>query len=134
MGCWAIGGPWKFDTGEAGWGEVDDQESIRGIHAALAHGVNVFDTAANYGAGHSERILGEALAGRRPEAVIISKFGYAIDEARRVVTMMDVNPTTIRQSCEDSLRRLATDVLDLFLLHVNDYPAAQAPEASTPSR
>ena len=66
MGCWAIGGPWTWhnpgqDPWPAGWGQIDDQESIRAIHAALDAGVNLFDTAANYGAGHSEVVLGEAL-------------------------------------------------------------------------
>ena len=65
MGCWAIGGPLWGDGGQPfGWGEVDDDESIRTIHTALDLGATFFDTASNYGAGHSERILGRALAGR----------------------------------------------------------------------
>ena len=64
MGCWAIGGPlWGDDGQPFGWGEVDDAESIRTIHRALDLGVTLFDTASNYGAGHSERILGQS-AGR----------------------------------------------------------------------
>jgi Aldo/keto reductase family len=61
MGCWAIGGEWNFDTQAAGWGSVDDLESIAAIRAAVEMGVTFFDTAANYGAGHSEVILGKAL-------------------------------------------------------------------------
>jgi aryl-alcohol dehydrogenase-like predicted oxidoreductase len=74
MGCWAIGGPWWWSDGRAmGWSKVDDDESLRAIHAALDVGVNFFDTAANYGAGHSERILGQAVAGRRDKVVIATK-------------------------------------------------------------
>ncbi len=70
LGCWAIGGPWTFDGRQAGWGHVDDGESIRSIQRALDLGITFFDTADVYGCGHSERILGRALAGRRQEAVI----------------------------------------------------------------
>src|ERR1041385_5942824 len=67
LGCWAIGGPWKWLDGEGGWGDIDDNESVRAIHHALDLGINFFDTAANYGTGHSERILGQALAGKRDQ-------------------------------------------------------------------
>lgn len=75
MGSWAIGGPWTWEQpGQepwpAGWGKTNDEESIRAIHAGLDSGVNFFDTAANYGAGHSEKLLGEALKGKREDAVI----------------------------------------------------------------
>src|SRR5574342_237867 len=65
LGCWAIGGLWQWLDGPGGWGEVDDAESIRAIHAALDQGINFFDTAANYGTGRSERVLARALEGRR---------------------------------------------------------------------
>src|ERR1700674_5774441 len=65
MGCWAIGGPsWAGET-PVGWGNVDDEESIGAVHRALELGVNFFDTADVYGAGHRERVLARALAGRR---------------------------------------------------------------------
>lgn len=85
LGCWAIGGPWTWaQPGQApfpaGWGEINDDESMRAIHAGLDAGVIFFDTAANYGAGHSERVLGRALKGRRVEADIATKFGHIIDE------------------------------------------------------
>jgi aryl-alcohol dehydrogenase-like predicted oxidoreductase len=90
MGCWAIGGPWDMVRPDgqrypAGWGHTDDTESIRAIHAALDAGVNFFDTAANYGAGHSEVMLGRALQGRRDQAVIATKFGHVVHEAEKLV-------------------------------------------------
>ncbi len=127
MGCWAIGGPWKFLNGQGGWGVVDDAESIRAIHVGLDNGVNFFDTAANYGAGHSERILGQALAGRHDQAVIATKFGFSVDEAAKQVTNYSDDPVShIKSECEASLRRLNIDVIDLYQLHIWDFPTEQA--------
>lgn len=129
MGCWAIGGVWKFMDGQGGWGEVDDTESIRAIRHALASGINFFDTAANYGAGHSERILANALAGRRREAVIATKFGFNVNEAGKQITRYTSNKEVIsnlRAECEASLRRLGTEYIDLYQLHVWDYPLEPA--------
>src|SRR6185436_7168579 len=107
IGLWAVGGPWDMNGNAAGWGEVDDNESIRAIHAALDHGVNFFDTAANYGAGHSERILARALEGKRDKAVIATKFGFNINEAEKRVTFRaDDHLLYVRAECEASLRRL----------------------------
>jgi len=126
MGCWAIGGPfWDGET-PLGWGEVDDQESIRAIHAALDRGVDFFDTANVYGAGHSERVLGQAVAGRRSQVVIATKFNSVFDETTRQVTGSDATPGGIRAACEDSLRRLNTDYIDLYQFHDNGYPAEKA--------
>jgi len=126
MGCWAIGGPfWSGET-PLGWGEVDDDESIRAIHAALDRGINFFDTANVYGAGHSERVLGRALAGRRSNVVIATKFNAVFDEATRQVMGSDKSPAGIHTACEESLRRLNTDYLDLYQFHDNGYPADQA--------
>ena len=126
MGCWAIGGPfWSGDTPQ-GWGQVDDAESARAIQAALDHGINFFDTANVYGAGHSERVLGRALAGRRAQAVIATKFNAVFDETTRQVTGSDTTPAGIRQACEASLRRLNTDYIDLYQFHANGFPAAEA--------
>ncbi len=126
MGCWAIGGPWKFDTMEAGWGVVDDRESIRAIRAAIGLGVNFFDTAANYGAGHSEYVLGQAIGADRAKVVIATKFGYGVFEDRELVSGLDASVSAIRQSLEASLRRLGTEYIDLFQFHVGDYPLEQA--------
>jgi aryl-alcohol dehydrogenase-like predicted oxidoreductase len=132
MGCWAIGGPWVYDNGvdppfAAGWGQIDDKESIRAIHTAIDLGINFFDTAANYGSGHSERIIGKALKGRRGKVVIATKFGYVIDEERKVNTKdASVVIPNLRQDCEDSLKRLDTDYIDLYQFHVGDYDPGEA--------
>ena len=131
LGCWAIGGPWwVLNEGEkypAGWGDVDDQESIRAIRAGLDAGINFFDTAANYGTGHSEVILGKALAGRRDQVVIATKFGHNIDEDTKVMYGDDEQILdNVRQDCENSLRRLNTDYIDIYQLHAALYDPEKA--------
>jgi len=126
MGCWAIGGPFWAGATPLGWGEVDDAESIRALHAALDHGVDFFDTANVYGAGHSERVLGRALAGRRAQTVIATKFNAVFDETTRQMTGADASPDGIRRACEASLRRLQTDTIDLYQFHDNGFPVADA--------
>ena len=134
MGCWAIGGPWRFTNSEgeeipAGWSTVTDDESIAAIHAALAAGATLFDTAANYGAGHSEELLGKALGKHRGDVVIATKFGYLVDsDSRTVRTDHSVVLGNLRGDCEASLRRLDTDYIDIYQLHVEDFPIDQAPE------
>lgn len=129
LGCWAMGGPWMYDDEPAGWGQVDDAESIRAIHYALDAGINFFDTAANYGCGHSEKILGQAIAERRDKIILATKFGYVVDEENRIVTRNDEEVVSrIRQDCENSLRRLNTDYIDLFQFHRNDYDPEKAAE------
>jgi len=134
MGCWAIGGPWTWhnpgeDPRPAGWGQIDDQESIRAIHAALDAGVNLFDTAANYGAGHSEVVLGEALKGHRDQAVIATKFGRIVNEKQKVVYGDDDQIlANVRSDVEISLRRLQTDFIDLYQLHAGSYDVEHALE------
>ncbi len=128
MGCWAIGGPAWRDGQPIGWGQIDDEESVRAVHAALDEGVSLFDTAQVYGCGHSERILGRALAGRRDEAVIATKFGFLFDPETRQATDQDASPEGIRRSCEESLQRLDTDRIDLFQFHVGDHDPEAAVE------
>ena len=126
LGCWAIGGPFWAGETPHGWGEVDDKESTRAIHAAMDHGVNFFDTANVYGAGHSERVLGHAISGRRAQVVIATKFNAIFNEVTRQVTGSDVSPVGIRAALEGSLQRLGTDYIDLYLFHDNGYPADKA--------
>lgn len=126
MGCWAIGGPhWRGEM-PLGWGVVDDGESIRAIQAALNRGITFFDTANVYGAGHSERMLGQALGSRRSQVVIATKFNAVFDEVTRQVTGTDSTPEGIRKACEESLRRLNTDYIDLYQFHDNGFPADKA--------
>jgi aryl-alcohol dehydrogenase-like predicted oxidoreductase len=128
LGCWAIGGP-AFAAGQPiGWGEVDDAESTQAIRRAVELGVTVFDTAALYGCGHSERVLGQALRGRFADVVVITKFGYVFDESTRELIGLapDLTPDSIRGECEQSLRRLGTDVIDVYLCHPSELPSERA--------
>jgi aryl-alcohol dehydrogenase-like predicted oxidoreductase len=117
LGCWAIGGPYTSGGRPAGWGPVDDEESIRAVRRALDLGVTLFDTADVYGCGHSERVLGRALAGRRDDVVIVTKVGNLFDEDTRTAAGKDVSPAYLRRACDASLRRLGTDRIDVYLIH-----------------
>jgi aryl-alcohol dehydrogenase-like predicted oxidoreductase len=128
LGCWAIGGPvWSGET-PIGWGEVNDSESIRAIQHGLELGVTFLDTADVYGTGHSERIVAQALGDRRQQVVIATKFGNLFNEETRQASGTSATPEHIRSACEASLKRLNTDYIDLYQFHINEYPAADAPE------
>ncbi|MEC0240048.1 aldo/keto reductase [Paenibacillus dokdonensis] len=119
LGGWAIGGNFTLDGLPDGWGDVDDHESVAAILTALDRGVTFFDTADAYGTGHSEEVLGRALKGRRTDAVIATKFGFTNNElTKEVYGRHDVSPAYIRSACERSLRRLGTDYIDLYQIHV----------------
>jgi aryl-alcohol dehydrogenase-like predicted oxidoreductase len=125
MGCWAIGGPFYAGDIPLGWGEVDDVESIAAVHRALDLGIRFFDTASNYGAGHSEAVLGQALEGRK-DVVIATKFGFATDPATKQTTGAFADEAFIRASVETSLRRLKRERLDLLQFHLNDFDPEQS--------
>lgn len=103
--------------GQYGWGEVQEQELIEAVHAALGNGINFFDTADTYGLGTSERTLGKALGSRRQEAVIATKFGVRVENGS---TTYDNSPEWIMTACEQSLKRLGTDYIDLYQVHYRD--------------
>ncbi len=126
LGCWAIGGPFWQDNEPKGWGEVDDRESKRAIQAGIAAGINFFDTADVYGAGHSERVLASALQGKREKVVIASKFGLTFDEQSKQITGENAEPAYIEAAVEASLKRLDTEWIDLLWFHLNGYPAENA--------
>ena len=126
LGCWTIGGQLWRDGRPAGWGEVDDAQSIRAVHRALDLGVTFLDTADVYGGGHSEIVLGRALAGRRDEVVLATKFGNVFDPETRHIVGSDASPEYIRRACEASLSRLRTDVIDLYQLHVGNLDETEA--------
>jgi len=108
MGCWAFAGDWR-------WGPQDDEDSILAVRTALDLGINLFDTAEDY--GRSEVIVGRALAGRRHEAVIATKANPS-----------HVGRDSLQLACEQSLQRLGTDYIDLYQLH---WPSRTVPLAET---
>jgi aryl-alcohol dehydrogenase-like predicted oxidoreductase len=112
FGAWAIGGAgWEF-----GWGDQDDKDSIAAIHRALELGVNWIDTAAVYGMGDSEEVVASALSswsGTRP--YVFTKCGLLGDEQGYVHRNLRAN--SIRRECENSLRRLKVDAIDLYQIH-----------------
>jgi aryl-alcohol dehydrogenase-like predicted oxidoreductase len=126
LGCWAIGGPFYLDGKMNGYGEVDDNESIKAIYSAIELGVNFFDTADVYGAGHSERILGKALKGKRDKTIIATKFGYGFDEKTKISDGLYYSPEYIRKAVQESLKRLNTDYIDLYQLHIWSLPKEEA--------
>jgi aryl-alcohol dehydrogenase-like predicted oxidoreductase len=126
LGGWAIGGHMTLSGKPDGWGDVDDAESVRAIHRALDLGVTFFDTADAYGTGHSERVLGQALTGRREQAVIATKFGFTYDESTRALTGTNTSPEYVRRACDASLLRLDTDYIDLYQLHCGTESEAEA--------
>jgi aryl-alcohol dehydrogenase-like predicted oxidoreductase len=131
MGCWAIGGPFWAGSQSLGWGEVEDDESIAAIKRAYELGVRLFDTADVYGAGHSERVLGRALSGHRDEVLIATKWGNVFDEDTRQIRGTDVTPTYMLRALDASLRRLGTDYVDLYQLHIGDASTDRMAELTT---
>ena len=110
LGCWPF-------AGGVVWGDQDDNVSIATVHAALDAGINFFDTAEGYENGHSERVLGRGLVGRRQEAVIATK-----------VSADHLAPSDLIEACERSLRNLQTDYVDLYQIH---WPNWNVPLADT---
>lgn len=98
-------GTWVF-AGDYIWGPQDDGDSLRTVHAALDAGINLFDTADGYDDGKSEMILGKALEGRRSDAVIATKANSGEPVKDNIV-----------KACEESLKRLGTDYIDIYQLH-----------------
>jgi len=125
MGCWAIGGQFNAGDSPHGFPDIDDAESHRAIRATLDAGLRVFDTAAVYGAGHSERILGAALKDQ-PDAIIVSKLGTAFDEVTRKVLHDETEAHQVAPAIDRSLKRLNRDHIDVMLLHLNALPIAKA--------
>jgi aryl-alcohol dehydrogenase-like predicted oxidoreductase len=111
VGAWAMGG-----SGYAfGWSGQDDSESIAAIHRAIELGINWIDTAAVYGLGHSEEIVAKALAGVANRPYVFTKCERAWNAQREVTPSL--KRESIRRECEDSLRRLQVDVIDLYQIH-----------------
>ncbi len=112
LGTWAMGGSdWKF-----GWGPQDDMASVRAIHAALDQGINWIDTAAIYGHGHAEEIVGRAIKGIRNEVIIATKCGRVWEGDSREIGK-SLKAESIRREVEASLKRLSIEVIDLYQIH-----------------
>jgi aryl-alcohol dehydrogenase-like predicted oxidoreductase len=118
FGAWAIGGPWRF-----GWGEVDDDDSVAAIRRAFELGVNWVDTAAVYGLGHSEEVVRRALEPYRSgeDVYVFTKCGRRWQGRPEGVIENDLRPESIREECEDSLRRLGVERIDLYQAHWPDW-------------
>ena len=119
FGGWPMGG--RF------YGADMDAEATATIHAAIDQGINLFDTAAGYGMGHSEALMGAALRGRRDEVIVVTKFGIYRDESVHAYRR-DGRPSAVRRGCESSLRHLGIDHIDVFLHH---WPDPDTPIADT---
>src|SRR5689334_11772079 len=114
VGAWAMGGgDWSFS-----WGHQEDKNSVDAIHAALDAGINWIDTAAIYGHGHSEEVVGKAIAGRASKPYIFTKCGLVWDEQRQI--SRSLKTASVRREVEASLRRLNVDVIDLYQIHWPD--------------
>jgi aryl-alcohol dehydrogenase-like predicted oxidoreductase len=124
IGAWAIGGgQWEF-----AWGHQDDAESIAAIHAGLDQGINWIDTAAAYGLGHSETMVGRAVEGLAKRPYIFTKCSLVWNESGRI--SHNLQASSVRRECESSLKRLNIDTIDLYQIH---RPAWQgAPESASP--
>jgi len=123
LGAWAIGGGgWAF-----GWGPQDDKESVAAIHRALDLGINWIDTAAVYGLGHSEEVVGRALEGVRRDVILATKCGLVWDEGS-TTPYGRLKAASLRRELEASLGRLRTDHVDLYQIHWPD-PDADIEEA-----
>ena len=110
LGAWAMGGPWLY-----GWGPQDDDESIATILRSMDEGINWIDTAAIYGHGRSETVVGRALKQISQKPLIATKCGLCWDEQHERIPRLKAQ--SIRAECHDSLRRLDIDTIDLYQIH-----------------
>jgi aryl-alcohol dehydrogenase-like predicted oxidoreductase len=127
FGAWAVGGDWQF-----GWGPTDDDESVAAIRHAVDRGVNWIDTAAVYGLGHSEDVVGRALDGYRgrDDVLVFTKCGRNWYGRPEGVIENDLRPESIRHEVEQSLRRLRVERIDLYQVHWPDWTTGTALEES----
>ena len=114
LGTWAMGGA------QESWGSVDDRESIAAIHQAVDSGINLIDTAPIYGLGHSEEILGKAIQGRRHEVLIATKCGILFPRSTAEQPKRCLTRESVLLECEQSLRRMRIEVIDIYQCHWPD--------------
>ena len=112
LGTWALGGAgWQYS-----WGPQDDKDSIAAVHRAMELGITWIDTAAVYGLGHSEEVIGKAIAGRRSKILVATKCSRTWDPGSTAIVSR-LSAQSVRKELEDSLRRLGTDYIDLYQIH-----------------
>lgn len=127
FGTWAMGGPFSGPDGlPVGWGPADDGESVKALRRAVELGVTLFDTADVYGCGHAETVVGQALADVRDQVLIATKWGCGFDASSKRMTGNEGSVEYLRRAVEGSLRRLGTDRIDLYQLHVGDLGLEEA--------
>src|SRR6202050_1291366 len=124
IGAWAIGGgQWEF-----AWGAQDDAESVVAIHAGLDRGINWIDTAAVYGLGHSEEVVGRAVRGLSKRPYVFTKCSLVWDQSGTIAH--NLQAASVRKEAEASLKRLGLDAIDLYQTH---WPAWKGnPESASP--
>lgn len=111
FGAWALGGgDWAYS-----WGPQDDKESIDAIYRAIDSGINWIDTAAGYGLGHSEEVIGKALTGMKDRPYVFTKCSLTWNDQGEIIDSL--KRASIRKECEDSLRRLKLEQIDLYQIH-----------------
>ncbi|GHV38030.1 oxidoreductase [Spirochaetia bacterium] len=132
MGAWAIGG-------DSNWGPSDDSESVRTIHRARELGITLLDTAPAYGLGHSEEVVGKALEGRRQDYILSTKCGLRWDTAEGALhmerdgvrLMRNNSAASLTVEIEQSLKRLKTDYIDIYIVHWQCLPEFPVPVSET---
>jgi len=115
FGCWQLGGNLVVGNNPHGYGTIDKHEATKAIHCSIDKGINFFDTADAYGLGESEITLGQALKKKRNKAIICTKGGKYSDGINEFI--LDASYKYIISACENSLKRLNTDYIDIYLLH-----------------
>ena len=111
FGGWPMGG--------SQYGATNDDSTIQAVHEAIDHGITCFDTAAAYGLGHSEKLMGQAIQNKRQEIIVVSKGGLTWDPDKRRL-FRDSSEQALIEGCDGSLKRLDTDYIDLYLIHWPD--------------
>jgi methylglyoxal reductase len=132
IGAWAIGG-------DSNWGPSNDEESVRTIHKARDLGITLLDTAPAYGLGHSEEVVGKALAGRRGDYILSTKCGLRWDineggfqmERDGIRLLRNTKPERLAEEIEISLKRLKTDYIDIYIVHWQALPEFPVPISDT---
>lgn len=124
LGCWPLAGEMYLDGKSVGYASCDPADAIRILHASHDAGVTLYDTAHAYGAGHGERLIGEAFSDR--DVFVVSKIGLGIDEATKTITGLRTDPEAVSLAIDESMERMKRDYIDCVLIHPNDIPITVA--------